>query len=98
MEIIIKTYNLKKVRSQIINSCIDDNPTDNIDDLAKKLGISERTIQRFIYKTRKIKRVKQCREGNHRPVYDNVFEYYICNKCGIKLETPTKQLYNQKYK
>lgn len=85
MELIIKTYNLKKIRNLVINSCIDNNPTDNIDDLAKKLGISERTIQRFIGKTRKIKRIKQCREGNHRPIYDNIFECKICEKCGLQL-------------
>jgi DeoR/GlpR family transcriptional regulator of sugar metabolism len=91
MEIIIKTYNLKEIRKQVILDCIDNNPTLNIDEIAKKLGISERTIQRFIYKIRKIKRVKQCKEGNHRPIYNNVFEDYSCLKCGIKLNEPVKK-------
>lgn len=91
MEIIIKTYNLKQIRNRVINTCIDNNPTENIDDIAKKLGISVRTVQRFIGKTRKIKRMKQCREGNHRPVPDPLTDGYCCLKCGISTTLTKKK-------
>lgn len=90
IEIVLNTYNLKKIKNQIINTCIDNNPTLNIDEIAKLLGISERTVHRFLGKARKIKRVKQCKEGNHRPKYDTLFNEYVCSKCSIKLATPTK--------
>lgn len=87
MEITINTYNLKDIKNQVIKHCIDNHPTLTISDIAKKLGVAERTLHRFGVKNR----VKQCSEGRHRPTYDFISGGSCCSKCGILLNDFNKQ-------
>jgi len=92
MEIVIKTYNLKEIKNQVIKHCVENNPKLTLAEIAKKLGVAERTLYRVGLNERK----KQCRDGYHRPFYCYATGGLRCRKCDVLLNDFSKEYKDKK--